>query len=286
MAESPVLLSLVLSTKGRTTEVAAFMESLAQQSCLANVELIISDQNEDRRLDAVLEPYRHRVRFCVVASGGGLSRGRNVGLALAQGALVAFPDDDCEYSPGVIEAVLQFFRENTAVGLLSVYSEDKLTGRQTVPMPAVACGVNSRFMPMFSPTMFVRRELLPAKGFDENLGVGTPHYGAGEETDLALSLLARGVIAVYAPLATVYHPVKAAEPLSRALLRRTFKYGTGHGKLLVRHRRVLGAWGYIQLAAVLLRPVLALPRGTQVLLRLANAAGVLAGMTRYLRYRD
>ena len=69
--------------------------------------MIVVDQNEDER---VAEIVRGRGPELVhERSQPGLSRARNAGLAHVEAELVAFPDDDCVYPPGLLERVAERF---------------------------------------------------------------------------------------------------------------------------------------------------------------------------------
>src|SRR5574340_342784 len=88
--------SLVLATVGRTAELERFLDALERQTC-PDFELLVIDQNPDDRLRPILNRHRGRFEIKHTRSATGLSRARNVGLRLARGEIVAFPDDDCWY---------------------------------------------------------------------------------------------------------------------------------------------------------------------------------------------
>ena len=94
------MISLVVSTKGRVAEIAALFESLLADAS-APYEVILVDQNEDGRLDALAGEWAPRLPLRHLRSTqGGANAGRNLGLRHARGDLVAFPDDDCLFPPG------------------------------------------------------------------------------------------------------------------------------------------------------------------------------------------
>src|SRR5579864_8357010 len=114
--------SLVLATVGRHDEVARFLASLEAQG-YRNFELIVIDQNDDDRLVPLLRMYHDRFALQHVRSPRGLSRARNVGLKLASGDVIAFPDDDCWYPAGLLEKVAALLKADTGL--------DGITGRFT-----------------------------------------------------------------------------------------------------------------------------------------------------------
>src|ERR1035438_859368 len=91
-----VLISLVISTLGRTTPLERLFESLLTQEH-KNFEVIVVDQNRDNRLDPLFEGRRwpFPLRRLRTPDQLGASRGRNVGWRSAKGAVIVFPDDDC-----------------------------------------------------------------------------------------------------------------------------------------------------------------------------------------------
>lgn len=283
-------LSLILSTKGRVAELSAYLDSLLlafkETPAGTTVELIISDQNEDDRLHDCLSrftqafPEHPGLSLQHVKTSNGLSQGRNVGLIFASGDLVAFPDDDCLYDSNVLREVLRVFAENPLVGFLGVGSKDALKDATTIPMPTEPCGINVRLMPLFSPTLFVRRSwLAKVGGFDESLGVGAPFYGAGEETDLVLRLLSAGALGIYLPQPIVFHPAKALNPLSRAQLRRQLSYGRGLGGILAKHKKAYGYFFWVQLLLnTVMRPLASYRSANQFLQAVAYSTGVVSGL--------
>ena len=88
---------LVVATVGRTDELARFLDSLAAQD-YPRTRVLLVDQNEDARLDAVIASAP--VEVVHLRSARGLSRARNVALTRVDADVVAFPDDDCVYPAG------------------------------------------------------------------------------------------------------------------------------------------------------------------------------------------
>ena len=115
--------SLIVATLGRTTELENLFESLASLA-YPGFECIIVDQNSDRRVKDIVDWWKGVLNLRVVDSAPGLSRARNVGLALATGDVVAFPDDDCWYNPSLLASVSNWFEQHSEYGILTVGSED------------------------------------------------------------------------------------------------------------------------------------------------------------------
>src|ERR1700677_890760 len=96
--------SLIVLARGRVDELKVLFRSLRDQT-RQDFELIIANQNEDDRLAALMEDEKAGLKLVSFKSSGGLSRGRNQGLALATGEIIGFPDDDCAYTPQLLEGV-------------------------------------------------------------------------------------------------------------------------------------------------------------------------------------
>jgi glycosyltransferase involved in cell wall biosynthesis len=232
---NPPLFSLVVGTKGRSTELARLLESLAMQTC-RDFEIFIIDQNADDRVrilvakvGSTLPISHHQVSF------SGLSRARNFVLSKTRGRFIAFPDDDCWYPPRTLEAVAAMLDDHPDV--------DGLCGRSETPegrASHVRAAWRARDLNRYnvwslaiSYTIFLRCEVVREVGeFDEALGVGsgTP-WGSGEETDYLLRALALGYRLRHDPGVVVWHPAlpdaHTPQTWSRGLL-----YGAGLGRVL------------------------------------------------------
>lgn len=229
------MISLVVCTLGREAPLKRLLASLAEQD-YRPFEIILVDQNPDGYLDAVLRAHAG-LPLARLRSEKGLSRGRNAGLGHARGAIIGFPDDDCWYDRGVLDAVDRFFAAHAEVDLLSGRTVDG-AGNESVNRYLTESGPITRanvFETCNSNTIFVRRDVVGAVGgFDETLGVGagTP-FQAGEESDFLLRCLGRGHRGFYDRTFVVRHD-QVAETTERISA-----YSVGFGRVARLHR--LGA---------------------------------------------
>lgn len=229
---------LVVATVGRSLELERFLDSVASQS-YRNVRVIVVDQNDDNRLEPVLERTAESLSICRVHSKPGLSRARNAGLAQASADLVAFPDDDCWYPERLLEEVVHVLSAHPEWAGLSVRSVDArgrsssmawdrsagLVGRYSIWRRAISIGI------------FLRRSAVEVVGgFAEDLGQGSgTRWGSGEESDCLLRLLESGFRVQYEPTLHVCH--ESPRPgLTSAERRKAYEYGLGHGHVLRVHR--------------------------------------------------
>jgi GT2 family glycosyltransferase len=228
------MISLIVATLQRVPELDRLLASLEQQS-YRDFEVIVIDQNPDNRLVPVLS--RHtRLRIEHLRSERGLSRARNVGLRVAQGDIVAIPDDDCWYPRNLLSSVVEWFASHPGFGLLSTAlrnAEYKSSG-PNLPRASCRCTKSNVWRCAISPTMFMRRSAARAVGgFNEDIGVGARSaYQSGEETDYVLRALELGFEMWYESSLTVHHPPMYS--LER-LRKTTYPFALGTGCVLRIH---------------------------------------------------
>jgi hypothetical protein len=243
VVEQPPSLSLVMATYGRAEELKPAIGSLLAQTD-RKFELIVVDQNKDDRIVPMLRQAREaglEVRH-IRQDIPNLSLARNVGLDHARGAIIAFPDDDCWYEPDVVATVRQTFlaRSGSLDGIVARWVESDPEGKR--PQDDISGEAWRRFrggdatsFTLFLPTDRLRE----IGGFDPMLGTGR-WFGAAEETDLILRLLASGARLRYVPDARIHHAHADWPAATRGQCRRERMYGRGTGALYCKH--TLSPW--------------------------------------------
>ena len=185
--------SLILSTLGeRPDDLCAFLRSVVPQAAFIS-EIIVVDQNPDHELlPRLLLQFEDLLPIRHTRTVRGLSRARNHGLSMVTGSIVAFPDDDCLYSEGLLEWITNWFESNVEYDILAVGVKDASGAPSGNRWPQDACVIRAlnAFRTTFSSSLFIVTGLARTARFDLQLGVGagTP-YGSGEETDYVLRLL-------------------------------------------------------------------------------------------------
>jgi glycosyltransferase involved in cell wall biosynthesis len=225
-AGQPPAFSLVVSTLGRVEPLQQLLASLSRQA-FSDFEVVLVDQNDDGRLDALLADLPPGLQLCRLRTPRGLSLGRNAGLAVARGRIVAFPDDDCWYAEDTLERVALLFEDQALDGLSTWIGETAGTeglGRRPWGLRA-KIGHHNLFRLPISASLFVRRAIVEgaAIGFDERIGAGR-RIGAGEETWFVHELLDAGARLEYDGSIRVHHPVVADRDPGKA-----WSYGLGFG---------------------------------------------------------
>jgi glycosyltransferase involved in cell wall biosynthesis len=233
--------SLVMATRGRTRDIAAFLDSVLAQG-RDDAEVIVVDQNEDDRLAAVLAPFDGRIALMHMRSAiANANHARNLGLRAARGAIVGFPDDDCAYPPGVLDRVAAAFDADPALAVLTGPAESPAGGLGSGRWRADAGAINPEnvWTSVIEFNLWLRRPFaLALGGFDEGMGPGTP-IGSAEGNDLVLRAIAAGHAARYDPALRVVHPDKRLTDVATARAR---LYGRGLGFALRRHGVPASVW--------------------------------------------
>lgn len=272
--------SLIVATLGeRPDDLCALLRSLMPQARFL-CEIVIVDQNADPNLlPRILEPFRETLPIRHTRSERGLSRARNHGLSIITGGIVAFPDDDCLYSQGLLEWVTNWFETNVEYDILSVGVKDAegvSSGNRWVQSECDIRPLNA-FRTTFSSSLFICTDLARTARFDALLGVGsgTP-YGSGEETDYVLRLLRKRARGRFDRSHHVVHPRR--DMLSgTASLPRAQAYGFGMGHVIRMHSLCSLWMGFMTYN--LARAGVCLLRGNQESARLclAQTKGLWAG---------
>ncbi len=233
--------SLVIATLGRKAELKALLKSLRCQ-VYQDFEVIVVDQNSPDYLADIRtlhnSSFSHLVWRYVDFKAANLAR--NLGLDEAQGDVITFVDDDCEYMPDTLKTVALLFKQHPECTVLTGKAQDKASGQDSMAQwPEKETSVRMRNVLTLSLefTTFYRREALLEERLDPFFGPGT-RFGSREGPDLMLRLLYRGRIMHYSPSICLYHPDKFTNISDPAFLQRTESYEQGFGALLAKHLRL------------------------------------------------
>lgn len=262
--------SLIVATLSRTTELRGLLESFTQQD-FSDYEVILVDQNEDDRLQAVVDEFAGRVPIERIFSPKGVSTARNYGIRKATGELVAFPDDDCWYSPGLLAKVDQWFRDHRRYSILAVGAVDEEgvpSGNRWLQSSCDLHPINI-FRTTFCSSLFIRCEALFGNAFDEDMD-------RGEETDLVLRILNSGLRGRFDRTWHIGHPRR--DMLSGSIPRERAKsYGWGMGNVLRKHS-LFALWSILVAYDFMRGMVVALlGKSSAASLCFAHAGGLLRG---------
>lgn len=237
--------SLIISSKGRSQELARLLQSLRAQN-LHDFEIILSDQNEDDQLVGIVEDSGISKRLIHIRSSGGLSQGRNQGIDRASGEILGFPDDDCVYPSALLEEVAAFFQSHPQYGYLSGRSvaddgRDSVSRHGKNAAPIRKLTIHTQCIEF---ALFIRRSQLGDLRFDEQMGVGASSpWHSDEGPDFLLRLEKRGVCGYYDPRFAVWHP-RPITGYSAKEIDRTYRYACGNGYFYRKHNYPIWFFAY------------------------------------------
>lgn len=237
MSDKAIILSIVIPTLGRKTEVDALLKSIESADIPVSYEVIVVDQNPAGFLDDICKEYSTKLpltQYTVAFKGA--SKARNFGVQKTSGDIVCFPDDDAEFLPDTIKTALSVMEGSEAECIFGkVISKD--TGEDVV----IKFQKEEKYLSLtdfegafVEATMFAKTELLREFPYDEELGVGTIH-GAEEAYDLVYRMLQANKRIYYTPKIKFYHPAKVIARERPEEIRRAFYYSCGLGYLCRKH---------------------------------------------------
>ncbi len=238
-----IAFSLIIPTLGRTSELKRLLNSLQGQKLnsfsLHQVEVIVLDQNSDRRLDSIVGDYESSLTLKHVRiPSRGLSRAKNEGLRHASGRNIAFLDDDCWLPEDYLENGWRLMGgesfKNVLIGRAIDPELRKPLLRYPVGRRKIDRGNLSAAFLGVQIAQIYPSDLVRDLWFDERLGVGsgTP-WGSGEDTDFLIRSIARGGIAIFDPELTIFHPWVGYGAMSTQKIR---SYAAGFGAVCAKHR--------------------------------------------------
>jgi glycosyltransferase involved in cell wall biosynthesis len=234
--------SLIIATYGRIDTVYRLFASIAMQPG-HEIECILIDQNVDDRLSPLVEEWSSRFNIRVIRCDPHSTSARNLGIAASTGDIIAFPDDDCWFSPDLFSKVDDFFQRQSEYDLLSIGVTDGQgtpSGNRWVQKRCEISRLNIFRTSVTYSCFFRRCPAFETLRFDEKMGSRPDVIVVGaEDTDFVLSALNAGVRGFFDRTLLVFHPRK--DMLSGNVRPdRAFHYGMGMGYVLRKYKmRVL-----------------------------------------------
>jgi glycosyltransferase involved in cell wall biosynthesis len=176
------LISVIIPTYNSASFVAQSVESVLQQT-YENIEIIVVDDGSTDGTEAVLAPYKDRVRYIKKANGGP-SGARNLGITEAKGEFIAFQDADDIWLPEKAALQVEHFRQNPHFGVVFTGSvrfnengllDSNIRKGYTVPTGMVFDRLlTEHFVAM--PSVMVRRSCLDEVGLFEETLIGNEDF--------------------------------------------------------------------------------------------------------------
>lgn len=223
--------SLVMATYGRKNEVENFLKSIEESFYnKSNIEIIIVDQNDKISLDCIIDDYRKRLNIIHIKSREkGLALNRNIGLEIATGDMIAFPDDDCEYLPETLNLVQKYLNNNNCdIVMGRIIERDGGDSLREWPRNSIKITGKNFYTKCSSVTMFLKRDKCILE-FNPKLGAGQ-FFGACEDADLIYRNCKKGMSVKYNPEIKIYHPHYDSD--NNMTISKIKSYGLGFGAMV------------------------------------------------------
>ena len=251
-----IRLSLIIATYNRAEQLMVTLQSVASQSAKSALwECIVVDNNSVDNTRERVEAFQRvfpdlNIRY-LFEQQQGLSAARNAGIAVAEGDIIAFVDDDERIVEDFIAAYIELFDSHedamSAGGKIiadyptgrprwmSRYTEQPIAnpmdfGERVIPFPKgrIPGGGN----------MAMRREVFQTIGvFDTSLGRTGKRLIGGEESDLFERMEKYSMRCYYVPRAVMYHIIPEEKLTEEYFERLAYNVGVSQHTRAVLHNR-------------------------------------------------
>ena len=245
-----MLISVVVTVRNEEENIDALLDSLVTQEGPA--EVIVVDASSDDRTPEIVSEYARRYPFVRLATRGGTrGEGRNFGVQLAKGEIVAFIDGDCIANP----FWLRFLRERLRDAPIAAGRTIQIGYKPFEALERVELIVRGYDVTYPAANLAYRKDVFLAVGrFDT-------WFVTAEDIDLNLRAVTAGHRIAHEPRAVVYNRTRGSV---FDFLRQAFWNGAGRKQLTLRHgslwsryrpvemlRREASFWSLVRLAAAM-----------------------------------
>jgi glycosyltransferase involved in cell wall biosynthesis len=229
-----VLISIIISTFNKPWSILSTTLESVISSDFRDFEIILIDQNRNSNIkSAIGENYKFKQITYLQSSEIGLSRGRNLGIKHAQGKWILFFDDDAILPGNTLRRISPVLIHNINHSLI-LYGTVFILETNKPYLKKTAFSGNKlgllNFDSVCSIALMFNQKVFEEVGlFDEKLGAGVT-LGSGEEADIILRTLKKGLAIQHLDGFEVYHPAPILSDLSKRI-----SYGMGTGALYKKH---------------------------------------------------
>lgn len=240
--------SVVVATRNRSSNLRRLLGGLVQQTAPPAFEVVVADNGSFDDTPTVIDSFRSALALhSVHAPEPGKGRALNAALALAQGEIIVFTDDDVMPEPDwlfeIHRAANDFPTHNIFGGRIEVDSAavPGWIGRSFNLMGLLTSAHDKGGSPVtygyaeypFGPNMAVRRKLLAddVRLYPEDMGPGT-EQPVGDETGFFLQISPpEAQDRLFVPSARVLHEVEPENVAFGKALKRCYQAGIASGRL-------------------------------------------------------
>lgn len=240
---SDPIITVVISSYNRAAQLALALQGLTRQTApRQHFCVLVVDNNSQDDSEQVVQRFADNLAIAFVNEPQqGVGYVRNTGFRLAQGAYVAFLDDDAIPHPDYLERILDDIERDQAdcfCGPILPYYDHPKPSWFKDSYEARQLYEDKRIMPAgtywLGSNMVWKRSVLEALGgFSEGLGMKGNTLAGGEDTDLFhryWQLKPEGKM-IYDPDAIVYHRVPAYKMKVSYMLKRNVAAGIANVRM-------------------------------------------------------
>lgn len=119
LSSKPPLVSIVTLTWNTTEVTCDFLKSINEHCAYPNLEVIIVDNGSKEDPTAVFNSIYPAAKIILNGKNLGFTGGNNVGIKAAQGDFLFIVNNDTEFTPGLIEGMLEAFSKYPDAGMVS-----------------------------------------------------------------------------------------------------------------------------------------------------------------------
>lgn len=224
--------SLIVATINRKKELDEFLESIKKSDYpLSKIEVIIVDQNDQIDLSFIIKKFEKFFKiYHIKSEKKGLSYNRNIGLKIASGQIVCFPDDDCKYLKDTLKNVDIKFLKDKSLNLVMGRIVDEFGNDCLKKWSKNIEKVTQKkfYFKVSSITIFKRND--EKKMFDQDFGVGN-YFGSCEDAEYIYSIIKENKKVKYYPDVVLYHPSSQGS----FDYKKSYSYALGHGAFCKKH---------------------------------------------------
>lgn len=239
-----MLISLIIPTYGRTTELAELLESLKFQT-YKDFEVLILDQNDNINIDSIIQIYMNSLNITHIKSlRKGIALNKNLGIKNSKGSLITFPDDDCKYYPDTLQNAYDYSQKHANVEMFygRIYDiEQKINIIRNWANSEIKLNKINFHNNFSAISCFSRNKNIV---FDETFGVGSK-YGCGEEFDYIMQALNLGMKVIYTPEISMWHPKLNVNVMSGE---KVYYYAKGYGAVFRKNLNL--AYGFLFMSSL------------------------------------
>jgi GT2 family glycosyltransferase len=117
MSEQP-LVSIITLNWNTTAVTCEFLTSIKEQNTYKNIEVIVVDNASDQNPTTAIQSIFPSAKIIINKKNLGFSAGNNIGIKAAGGKYLFIVNNDTEFTPLLIESLLNVFQTNPDAGIV------------------------------------------------------------------------------------------------------------------------------------------------------------------------